>query len=182
MPDLVKLSKFLSLMLRHQADQFGLDLDAQGFTPFEDVVKQVRQRYGETYQAVDVLKVIDGDTTGKKRFELVNGRIRAMYGHSAVREISYETVEPPELLYHGTTDNVLDAIRRDGLQRRSRQYVHMAIHQDRAEQVATRHGGKPIILTIRAADAHKAGVKFYQPEPEHFLADEIPAAYIDFPK
>lgn len=182
MPDLTRLSKFLSLLLRHQADQFGLELDAQGFVAVDAVWKQVTKRYPGSFQYSDLLQVVDGDATGKKRFELVDGRIRALYGHSAVRAITYEPVEPPPLLYHGTSAHALTAIRADGLQRQARQYVHLTTRFDRATQVGSRHGGQTIILTVRAADAYQSGVQFYHPETDHYLAEDIPAAFIDFPE
>ncbi len=181
MADLTRLSKFLSLLLRHQADQFGLELDAQGFVAVDEVWKHVTKRYPGRYQYSDLLRVVDGDATGKKRYELVHGCIRALYGHSAVRPITYEPVEPPALLFHGTSAHALTAIRSDGLQRQSRQYVHLTTRFDRATQVGSGHGGQTVILTVRAADAHQSGVLFYHPETDHYLAEAIPAAFIDFP-
>lgn len=181
MSDLVQLSKFLSTLLRHRADQFGLVLDEHGFADTDQVWAQVQRRYGSRYQLADLLKVVAGDVTGKKRFEIQGRHIRALYGHSAVRDITYEPVIPPTLLYHGTTSAALESIRRDGLKHQRRQYVHLAIHRDRAAQVAARHAGTPILLTVRAAEAHRAGIQFYQPETEHFLADDIPVEFIDFP-
>ncbi|WP_259391463.1 RNA 2'-phosphotransferase [Paenibacillus sp. 1011MAR3C5] len=37
----------------------------------------------------------------KQRFEIINGRIRARYGHSHDR-VNYSPAEPPAILYHGT--------------------------------------------------------------------------------
>lgn len=182
MADLTRLSKFLSLLLRHQADQFGLELDAHGFVAVDEVWIQVTKRYPGRYQYSDLLKVVDGDATGKKRYELVHGRIRALYGHSAVRPITYEPVEPPALLYHGTSAQALTSIRAAGLQRQSRQYVHLTTRRDRATQVGSRHGGQTIILTVHAAEAYQSGVQFYHPETDHYLAEDIPAAFIDFPE
>lgn len=181
MSDLIRLSKFLSLMLRHQADKFGLDLDEQGFTTLDSVWQQIETRYPGAYQMSDLVKVVAGDATGKQRFEWVDGRIRALYGHSAVRPITYAPVTPPETLYHGTSARAIPGIRRAGLTRQSRQYVHLTIRQDRATQVGSRHGGQTVILTIRAAEAQRAGVEFYHPEADHYLADHIPPQFIDFP-
>jgi len=181
MADLVRLSKFLAVMLRHEAEKFGLELDEEGFTDTDAVWAQVNKRYPSQYAYSDLLQVVSGDQDGKKRYEIQGRRIRAMFGHSSVREIIYPPAVPPDILYHGTTSQAVDFIKREGLKSRGRQYVHLAINTKRAGKVAQRHKGKPVILSIRAADAHRAGIVFYHPEPEHYLADFIPPQYIDFP-
>lgn len=179
MTDLKRLSKFLALMLRHQPDEFGLELDSDGFTDLEVVWKQVKKRYGERYSRADFDQMLL-EPDGKQRYEVVDGRIRAMYGHSAV-EITYPSVAPPEILYHGTTPEALKAIRTEGLNGQKRQYVHLSSEVNRAQNVATRHG-KPVILQIKALEAHHAGCVFHHPEPKHYLAKAIPPEYIIFPE
>jgi len=182
MANRVRLSKFLALVLRHQAEEFNLTLDEQGFADTDAVWVLVNQRYPGQYSYADLLAVVAGDQDGKKRYEIQGHKIRALFGHSAVRPISYPPTAPPELLYHGTTNPALSSIRREGLRAQKRQYVHLAINTFRAQKVAERHPGQIVILTIRSGDAHRAGIVFYHPEPEHFLAEAIPADYIDFPE
>ncbi|MDX2163126.1 MAG: RNA 2'-phosphotransferase [bacterium] len=181
MADLFRLSKFLALVLRHRSEAFGLTLDEHGFTDLAAVWAQVQMRYPGRYTYDDLLRVVDGGGAGKKRYEIVGDKIRAMVGHSAVRPIMYEAAEPPQTLYHGTTIHALEAIRREGLTAQKRQYVHLTVQRQLAETVAARHAGESIILTVRAADAHRAGVTFYHPDDVHFLARAIPPAFIDFP-
>lgn len=180
MADLKRLSKFLAVMLRHNPDQFGLTLDEEGFTDTDLVWAAVKERYGDQFTYDDLLKVVAGDQDGKKRYEIRGRQIRAMYGHSDVRPITYPPAEPPEFLYHGTSDAALDAIRREGLKSLGRQYVHMGTNIERAKRVGQRHDGKTIILNIRALEAHRAGVVFYHAETEHYLATAIPPEFIDF--
>jgi putative RNA 2'-phosphotransferase len=182
MADLVRLSKFLAVLLRHKADEFGLTLDADGFTDVDSVWEQVNKRFPNRFSYTDLEKVVAGDSDGKKRYQIVDGRIRALFGHSeGVREVSYTPAVPPEIIYHGTTRSALPVIRKEGLKAMKRQYVHFTINTKRAIKVAGRHGDKPIILPIRAGDAHRAGVVFYHPEEEHYLCEELPSKFIDFP-
>lgn len=181
MANRVRLSKFLSVILRHRAQDFGLALDAQGFADFETVRQVVRQRSTDQYSDEDWGAVLDGQTDGKKRFEVVNGQIRALYGHSKVPPIEYQSVEPPPVLYHGTNSRALDSIRRHGLRPMKRQYVHLSTTVERAEKVGMRRTEQVILLEIRATDAHGSGVSFYNPEPEHFLVKAVPPNFIDFP-
>jgi putative RNA 2'-phosphotransferase len=178
--DLTKLSKFLALMLRHNPEEFGLSLDDEGFTALDPVWKAIRAKYGNRYDEKDLLTIVEGDERGKKRYEIYQGRIRAMYGHSTP-EVSYPPAEPPEFLYHGTNPKALAAIRKEGLTSQARQYVHMTTNLSNAEVVAKRRTNNPLILKIRAREAYLAGTVFHHAETEHFLAKSIPPQYIDFP-
>lgn len=182
MSELTKLSKFLSLMLRHRAADFGLTLDSEGFTDIEVVWAQVEKRFGAQYNRDDFLKVTGKSEDGKARFEIVDGRIRARYGHSAVRTVSYPAVIPPEYLYHGTTQEALDSIRQQGLTSQKRQFVHLSLDPDWAQTVGARHSRNTVVLRVRALDAHNAGHVFHHPEPKHYLTLSVPPGFIDFPE
>jgi putative RNA 2'-phosphotransferase len=181
MADLVRLSKFLAVLLRHKAERYGLLLDEEGFTDTDAVWAQVNRRFPGQYRYDDLLKVVEGDRHGKKRYEIKGRKIRALFGHSQVSHVSYPPAEPPELLYHGTTLAALGQIRQDGLQALSRQYVHFTSNRDHALRVAQRHSADTVILTVRAGDAHRAGVVFHHPETEHYLAAAVPPEFIEFP-
>lgn len=178
-----KLSKFLSMVLRHRAQEFGIKLDDEGFTDIGDLYTVVQKRYNNTITYDDLIRVITTPGSDHKlRFELNGYRVRARYGHNKrVGEVTYPPATPPAVLYHGTVPDALPAIQREGLQPRDRQYVHLSTTIERATTVASRHG-IPLLLVIEAADAHAAGVIFYHPEDEHYLAAEIPPAYIVFPE
>ncbi len=177
----VKLSKFMSLVLRHRPRDFGLELDEEGFVPLDALVALVERQHGLPFGREDVLEVVEHGQP--KRFEIRGDRIRATYGHSrkAAPQVVYPPVEPPPLLYHGTHPAALAGIRKQGIRAMARQYVHLSTTVERALEVAGRRTGSPVILTIRAQEAYAAGVVFHSPEPKHFLAQAIAVEYIDFP-
>jgi putative RNA 2'-phosphotransferase len=181
MADLVRLSKFLAVMLRHRPEEFGLTLDEEGFAPTDVVWAEVNKRYPGKFNYDDLLRVVEGDQDSKKRYEIRGRQIRAMYGHSDVRPITYTPAEPPEILYHGTNAAAVKIIRQEGLTSQARQYVHLTINTQRAQKVGERHAGDTILLSVRAGEAHRNGVTFYHAEAEHYLAVAIPPQYIDFP-
>ncbi|MDX2137559.1 MAG: RNA 2'-phosphotransferase, partial [Chloroflexota bacterium] len=160
---LTRLSKFLAVLLRHEPQKFGLTLDSEGYADTDAVWAQIVRRYGNQYTHADLLRVVEGDSSGKKRYEIVGRKIRALYGHSSV-EVSYAPAVPPELLYHGTVQAAMDSIRQHGLMAQARQFVHLTTSEERARTVAGRHAGDTVLLTIRAGDAHRAGIVFYHPE------------------
>lgn len=176
-----RLSKFLALALRHEPEKFGITLDKQGFTDVEHFWTVIQSRFGQRYSWQDLLDVVAGDATGKKRYEIRQSRIRAMYSHNRTVAIDYPPAVPPELLYHGTNEKALADIRQAGLKSLGRQFVHLTTSTQRAENVARRRGEKTVLLTIRALEAHQAGLIFHHPEDEHYLVKAVPPQFIVFP-
>ncbi len=175
-----KLSKFLSLLLRHHPEKFPLKLDEAGYADLNEILRILRGlpnfRWA-TRSDVDAVLALPG----RQRFEIVmeSGveRIRALYGHSAVRP-EYEAVTPPDVLYHGTAPEALEAIFQEGLKPMARQYVHLAVDAETARGIAARHTSTPVILRVDAAAAHAAGIEFYHPTASIYLVETLPPEYL----
>ena len=61
--------------------------------------------------AVDENAIIEMvEQSEKKRHQILNGKIRAYYGHSVENKILRYPVEPPDFLYHGTIQSNLNGI------------------------------------------------------------------------
>lgn len=172
---LLKLSRFLSLLLRHRPSRFPLQMDARGFADLGEVMHMIQALPNFRWATrADVDTVLE--LPGKQRFEIVGSetgpRIRALYGHTALR-LEYEPVKPPDALYHGTAPDVLDAILREGIQPMERQYVHLASNPETARNIALRHTGEPVILRIDARAAYVQGQSFYHPTEDIYLTDAV---------
>src|SRR5262249_42923347 len=119
----------------------------------------------------------------KKRHELGDGRIRALYGHSAGQEVVRKPEPPPEVLYHGTSPASVAVILRDGLKPMTRQNVHLSVDVETAKRVGGRktrgRREEPVILRVRAGAAHAAGRPFYRGNDQVWLADAVPAEFIE---
>jgi putative RNA 2'-phosphotransferase len=178
---LVKLSKFLALILRHQPERFGLPLDEEGWASFSEVMEILRGLPNFRWATrADVMALVEeGAGDSKRRFEVAEDRIRARYGHSLAQPIRYAPCTPPPLLYHGTSPESLETIRHEGLQPMERQYVHLSPDPETAMRVGARHDDRPVVLTVRAADAHAAGVVFHQAEESVYLAKRIPVEFLE---
>jgi putative RNA 2'-phosphotransferase len=61
-----------------------------------------------------------------------------------------------------------------------RQYVHLSPDTETAVRVGARHDSRPVVLTVRAAEAHAAGVEFYQADEAVYLAKRIPPEFLQF--
>ena len=133
-------------------------------------------RWADRSDVIDLVRHGTGD--GKRRFEIHDDRIRALYGHSFDRRIEYKPVRPPVRLYHGTSPEALETIRRQGLRPMGRQYVHLSPDRETAIRVGSRHTHRPVVLTVYAQEADDAGVTFYQPEESIYLAEAIPPDFL----
>lgn len=172
---LVRLSKFLSLVLRHQPQQYGLTLDDHGWAHIDDLIT-VANRVGVplTHEALQQV-VAQND---KQRFAIsADGRaIRARQGHSITVDLELRALEPPAHLYHGTAERFVPSIHAQGLLRRSRQHVHLSPDVPTAIKVGQRHG-KPVVLMVQSGVMYRDGYHFYQAENGVWLVDAVPTVY-----
>lgn len=177
--DIIQTSKFLSLVLRHEPERVGLNLGDAGWIGVDELLVAVNQ-HGVSL-TLDQLKHIVA-TSDKKRFAFSDDglRIRASQGHSVEVDLQYTPQTPPELLYHGTAIRFLDAIRKEGLHRMERHDVHLSAETKITLQVGGRHG-KPVLLTIRAGDMHRAGHVFRVSANGVWLVKHVPPEFIGFP-
>lgn len=172
-----ELSKEISYVLRHAPQEYGLTLDEQGWVPAEDLINALKKR--EKYSDLTLQDIADMiQASEKKRHQLVDDRIRALYGHSTEEKIKKDAVQPPDVLYHGTAHKFLEKILEQGLISKDRQYVHLSQDRETAITVGKRRDDNPAILHIDAVTAWKDGIKFYHGNETIWLADDIPANYI----
>jgi putative RNA 2'-phosphotransferase len=172
----IRISKFLSLVLRHKPETINLTLDESGWVDVEVLIRQMRVHGIEISK--EVLQHVVG-TNSKSRFAVNDGctKIRASQGHSIDVELGYDPKEPPSLLYHGTAESSLASILKTGLVKRDRHHVHLSADADTAIKVGQRHG-KPVVLQVAALEMFKDGHQFYQSENNVWLTDHVPVRYI----
>lgn len=172
-----RLSKFLALVLRHRASQFGLDMDDEGFVSTEVLLRVIEE---QGMDGVDraALDAVCG-THSRKRFEIRGDRIRATYGHSFHTPIRYEAVEPPELLYAGMPKVKSAAARDAGLRPEGRQYVHLTDDRDEALEVGKRQNEDADVVVVRAKEAAAGGILFHNPTEGLYLSSAVPARYLE---
>lgn len=176
---LIKTSKFLSKVLRHDPGSVGVVLDEAGWADLDEVIAAANRR-GYAIDRESIREIMErGD---KPRFALSEdgSRIRASHGHTVDVRLGLTPERPPDLLYHGTADVFVDAIKRDGLVPQRRQYVHLSSYEEAAAQVGRRHGN-PIVLVIDSARMWADGWVFHQSASGIWLTEWVPSEYIVFP-
>jgi len=171
-------SKFLSYILRHNPQSIGLELDKEGWADVNELIAKSKTDHSViTMELLDIIV----STNEKKRFAFNEdkSKIRANQGHSIDIELNLQIQGPPELLYHGTVDKFLQAIRTEGLKKMSRQHVHLSGDEDTAIHVGSRRG-KPVVLVINAGQMSRDGYSFYLSANGVWLTDHVPAQFINF--
>lgn len=177
--DLISTSKFLSVVLRHKPETVGIALDPSGWVGVDELLAACA-RHGRTIWREQLDQIVA--TSDKKRFAFNEDgtRIRANQGHSVDVELGHAPATPPELVYHGTPEKSVAAIRREGLLKMQRHHVHLSENVQQTLAVGARRG-RPVVLTVRAGDMHRAGHVFYKTPNDVWLVDAVPPEFIAFP-
>lgn len=172
----VTISKFLSLVLRHQPELIGIILDQNGWTDVNELIEKANN-YGIKLDRQALNHIVE--TNPKKRFSFNENldKIRASQGHSVEIELGYTPQKPPEILYHGTGEKLVPSILKTGLEKRKRQHVHLSSDLETAIKVGQRHG-KPFVLEVLAEQMHHQGFQFYLSDNGVWLTEVVPVGYL----
>lgn len=173
-----RLSKFLSLVLRHQPEKIGLTLDEGGWADVDELIIKSQVQQVE----IDVEKlhyIVDSNDKQRFSFSPDQKKIRANQGHSISINLGLVAQKPPELLFHGTATRNIDSIRKKGLLKGERHHVHLSTNQETATKVGMRYG-KPMVLAIQSGQMYKDEFEFFRSENGVWLTDHVPVRYIKF--
>lgn len=175
--DQVRISRRMSMILRHRPESAGITLDPQGWVPVTELLTVLRIDRGE----LDA--IVAGDN--KSRFAVATGpdgvdRIRANQGHSrrVPVDLGLTPAVPPPVLFHGTPAANLPSILRDGLHPRSRHHVHLSPDVATALVVGRRRSADVAVLRIAAAQMAAAGHVFHRSDNGVWLTSVVTAEYL----
>lgn len=174
-----KLSKFLSLILRHKPEEIGISLDENGWADVLELLSGINNT-GRKIN-IDLLEeIVKTDNKGRYSFNENKTKIRANQGHSIKVDVELKEIIPPDILYHGTAErfitNILD--KKQGLKPMSRLYVHLSKDYDTAIKVGIRHGN-PVVLKINAKQMKEDGYLFYLSENGVYMTKSVPYKYLE---
>lgn len=172
----VKISKFLSLVLRHQPQKIGLILDSAGWANVAELLAACSTN-GVTITRAELESVVRDNDKQRFTFSQDGLRVRASQGHSVEVELDYQPAEPPTILYHGTVDRFLASIKANGLIKGNRHHVHLSADLLTAEIVGNRRG-KAVVLEVLSGQMHKDGFAFFLSANDVWLTDDVPPQYL----
>lgn len=178
LPDkqLTHISKFLSLVLRHQPETIGIQLDKQGWAGIEELLEKANH-YGVRFDREILNHIVASNPKKRFAFNDTYDKIRASQGHSIDIELGYSNQRPPEILYHGTGEKSVQSITATGLEKRSRQHVHLSSDPETAIKVGQRHG-KPYVFKVLAEKMYLDNFPFFLSANGVWLTDHVPPAYL----
>ena len=173
-----KLSRFLSFLLRHKPESIGLNMDSEGWVNVNELIKKINSDTEYHINKTILEEIVATDNKGRYVFKGKNNDfIRACQGHSIKTiDLKFEDVEPPNVLYHGTSKNNYKLIKTSGIKPMTRQYVHLSKDCETATKVGARHG-EVIVLKIDARKMYEDGIKFYKAENGVWLTDFVDTKY-----
>jgi putative RNA 2'-phosphotransferase len=162
----------MSYLLRHNPG--NLKMDKHGFVDLDKLLEKLNERFQIdkefTFEIVE--------KSDRKRFETVENKIRALYGHTIPAKLKLEEDNVTKVFYHGTTPNAASEILVGGLKPMKRRRVHLSPTVEIATEVGLRRTKNPVILEINAEAARKNGLRFYRATNKVYLCDAILPEYI----
>ncbi len=173
----MKISKFLSLILRHKPETINLKLDENGWTDIGDLLEKSAAN-GNYFTRKELQTVVE--TNDKKRFVIdeTKTKIRASQGHSIKVEIEFEERLPPAILYHGTAERNVESILKTGLRKMQRHHVHLSADPETARAVGIRYG-KPVIFKVDTQKMLRENFKFLVSANNVWLVAEVPPHFLE---
>lgn len=170
-----RITRSLAYMLRHQPDQFDLELDRFGYAEVTEVVHALNERLDEPIEEEDIEDAVqEGAST---RYEIKSGKIRALYGHSIEVEPG-EPSKPPEFLYVGLPVRDAERAMKTGLRGGRRSFLHLALTEDAAAETGRRLARDYTLVEVHALDAWEEGINFYD-RKSLYLSETIPTTYLE---
>ncbi len=169
----VRVSKYVSYLLRHSPED--LEMNDEGFVELDNLLSKVRRRFPAVDR--DLLTEIV-EHAERKRFEIVENKIRALYGHTINVHINLQEDKQIVRLYHGTTPQAAKEILEKGLRPMRRRWVHLSPTEETARELGKRRTNSPVVLVIDAPEARSQGVRFFRVTDKVYVCKYVPAKYI----
>ena len=171
-------SKLLARWLRHRPDAIDLELDSRGWADVSDLLSKSAGT-GTSIMRDELLQLVAAND--KQRFSLSEdgARIRAAQGHSVDVDLKLAIKTPPPVLYHGTVERFLVAIRKQGLLPK-RDETCICLLPRRLQKRSVRDGG-PQLYSLSRHPVLRDGYRFRRSENGVWLIPSIPPKYLRFP-
>lgn len=175
--NLTKVSKFISLVLRHKPEAARISVDEHGWANVDNLVHGVSLSFPGFDKNI-LEEIVRTDEKQRYSFNEDNTLIRANQGHSIPVDVELDIVEPPEYLYHGTGKKYIESINKQGLIPKSRLYVHLSSDIVTAMDVGERHGGLPHVYRVHSGKMYRDGHVFYRSKNGVWLTKHVPVEYL----
>lgn len=170
-----KISKYMSMILRHRPEVIGIQLDEHGWADVNELIEGIAKKKKFNREILE--EIVRTDSKQRYSFNEDKTKIRANQGHSISVDLELEPLEPPEILWHGTAEKYVASIEKTGLRPGNRMYVHLSSDMQTAEKVGSRHG-KPIVYQVKSGEMYRKGFRFYRSVNGVWLTIMVPVEYL----
>ena len=153
------LSRFITYILGHNPDEFGLVPDRDGFITFKELLWALHEEPGWSYVRQSSINevLMSQDRTS---FEVKGKSIRSLAGNPQFN-LDRPVEDIPPLIYIPVRRKAHHSVLEKGLSRSDEKPHVFSMHRDMAERIGKRRDKKPVILEVLSAKAMKEGVQFY---------------------
>lgn len=169
------LAKFLTYILCHRPDEFGLVLDEEGFAPVKQLLQVLAGEPGFSWVRRRHLEEL-ATLPSPPRFELREERLRGLVpGPARVRRPG---AAPPNLLYLAIPPKAHAGVFDSGLKAAPGREVLLADTPARALELGRRRSPEPVLVTVQAARAFRAGITFTGYGEGLYLSGSLPREFL----
>lgn len=158
--------RLLVQILRHTPESVGVSLDDEGYAPLNTILKHDKFAGVTVEQVQRIVQSCDKQRMHMKRDSNGNWLIRANQGHTIKKTFTnlLDKITVPCSCVHGTNLTAWQKIKKTGLNRMQRQYIHMA---DAPTGVVSGPGWRAtskdsVIIHIDMAKAMGDGLEFFR--------------------
>ena len=175
-------SRFLTMILRHRAADFGIPIDENGWVAVSDLIPFVRRQQTEPFTIDTLHNIVAADRKHRFEFSRDGNRVRACQGHSMghlkmsdLRKLSVSDVPLFPTVVHGTDEEALEAIRRCGyMSRMGRLHMHFAVGEPKDSAVVSgMRSSASVYIYLDLEKAIRSGVDFYLSSNNVILTEGI---------
>ena len=170
------LSRFLTYILAHRPDEFGLVPDSIGFITMKELLRAIHEEPGWGYVRDGHIREV---LIGKDRalFAWEEDRIRAVEKRWHL-DLQTPSENTPKILFVAIRRKAHVHVMEKGLF--SERLLVLSPDRDMALRIGRRRDQKPILLEVMTGPAQQQGVPFHS-FGDLYLAKEIPAEFISGP-
>ena len=172
----IHISKKLSLVLRHKASHYGIQISQDGYVKVSDLLS-LHLFKNLTFE--DLKNIVD--TNDKKRFQLIEKDkhyyIRANQGHS-IKDVKTDSLltqlHEPIPLIHGTFQKNIQSIKENGLKKMSRNHIHFIDSEKDILEKKYKSGlrnGADTLIYIDMENAINQGITFWKSDNNVILTE-----------
>lgn len=172
------LGRTMAGVLRHFPQRYGLEMDEHGWVHLRDFITavQIRNKRFRFLRPHHIVGLVETDPKG--RYQFLDGKIRATYGHSLDVDLDLPTEGIPDVLFYPTTQEEFHLVVEAGLRPSDRKMVHLSATYEAAMEAGRVRSQAPVILEVDAKGAREAGVVIQKAGKTVYTAKEVPGDFL----